>query len=490
MTEKNNKSLIGDMPADEFRKSGHMLVDWIADYLQNLEKYPVLSKVAPGEIKQSLPDSAPAQGESMDVILEDFNKYIMPGITHWNHPGFMAYFNSTSSSPGILAEFLSAALNVNGMLWKTSPAATELEQVSLNWLRKMLGVPEDFWGIIYDTASISSFHALAAAREQISMTKIKPMRLSGKKDIPRLRLYASEHAHSSIDKAAIALGIGLEGIRKIPGDSEFKMIPALLAEAIEEDKQNGWLPFCAVATIGTTSTTSIDPVPEIAEICAKENIWLHVDAAHGGIAAAVPEMRHILDGIEKADSMVVNPHKWMFTPVDLSVFFTRKPEILKQAFSLVPEYLKTSVDTKVENFMDYGIQLGRRFRSLKLWFILRYFGTNGIADRVRDHLRLGKLFMQWINDNENFELMAPVPFSTICFRAHPADYNSDEKLNELNENLMEAVNKTGKIFITHTKLNNRFVLRLVISGLRTEEKHVNLAEEILNNTLKNILGYL
>ncbi len=484
--DKTNESILGDMPSEVFRSSGHKLVDWIADYLGGIENFPVLPRVEPGEVRNSLPDSAPQEGESMEAILEDFNKIILPGITHWNHPGFMAYFNSTSSSPGILAEFLSAALNVNGMLWKTSPAATELEQTTLNWFRKMLGIPEGFWGIIYDTASVSSMHAIAAAREQLQSLDLRRKGLAGRKDVPPLKLYASEHAHSSIDKAAITLGIGIEGIRKIPADEEFKMIPALLSEAIREDRKNGYLPFCAVATVGTTSSTSIDPVPEIADICIKENLWLHVDAAHAGIAASVPEMRYIFDGVSKADSIVVNPHKWMFTPVDLSVLFTKKREILKQAFSLVPEYLKTSEDSAVENYMDYGIQLGRRFRSLKLWFILRYFGTGGIADRVREHLRLGKLFKLWIEESKDFELMAPVPFSTVCFRAHPGNYDSEEKLEELNENLMKKVNNTGRIFITHTKLNNKFVLRLVVSGLRTAEKHIIQAEEILSRTLKEL----
>lgn len=475
-----------DMPLEEFRQNGYKLVDWIADYLSGIEKYPVLSKVEPDEIKNNLPDSAPEQGESIDLIFEDFKKIILPGITHWNHPGFMAYFNSTSSSPGILAEFLSAALNVNGMLWKTSPAATELEQVTLNWFRKMLGIPENFWGIIYDTASVSSMHAIASAREQLNRFDIRKEGFTGRNDIPLLRLYASEHAHSSIDKAALTLGIGLKGIKKIPSDGNYKMIPSLLQKAITEDKENGCLPFCVVATVGTTSTTSIDPVPQIAKICSKEKIWLHVDAAHGGMAAAVPEMRHIFNGLSMADSVVINPHKWMFTPVDLSVLFTRKKDILKRAFSLVPEYLKTSVDSSVENYMDYGIQLGRRFRALKLWFILRYFGTNGIADKIREHIQLGKLFMEWIDNNNDFELMAPVPFSTVCFRAHPKNYDSDRKLNELNEVLMNAVNESGKIFITHTKLNDKFVLRLVISGLRTKEKHVLLAEKLLDKTLKEL----
>ena len=476
----------GDMPVEEFRKYGHQLIDWIADYFKNIESYPVLPKINPGDIKSSLPKTPPVSGESMEEIFKDIGKRIMPGITHWNHPNFMAYFNSTSSGPGVLAELLSAAFNANGMLWKTSPAVTELEEVALNWFRQMIGLSENFWGIIYDTASVSSMHAIAAAREQLEY-QFRQKGLSGRAEIPRLKIYASEQAHSSIEKGAITLGIGIEGIRKIPVDNEFRMIPSELENAIAEDKKNGWQLFCVVATVGTTSTTSIDPVNEIADICQKEKLWLHVDAAHAGAAAIIPEMRFIFDGIEKADSLVVNPHKWMFTPVDISIFFTRKPKILKQAFSLVPEYLKTSEDSTVTNYMDYGIQLGRRFRSLKLWFIIRYFGVEGLANRIKDHLRLGKIFAAWIDQNPNFEKMAPVPFSTICFRAHPQDLNDEQKLNDLNEKLLNNVNSTGKIFLTHTKLNEKFVCRLVISGLRTEEKHVRLAQEILQNKLAEIL---
>ncbi len=483
----NTAARTGDMPAEEFKKYGYKLIDWIAEYLTGVQSMPVLSNVKPGDIKNMLPQHPPERSESMENILQDINRVIMPGITHWNHPGFMAYFNSTSSGPGILAELLSAGLNVNGMLWKTSPSSTELEQVTLDWFRQMLKLDKDFWGIIYDTASVSTMHAIAAARENISGSDIRMKGLVGGSEVNRLRLYASEQVHSSIEKGAITLGIGLEGVRKIPVDNEFKMIPSKLEEAIEEDKKNGWLPFCVVATVGTTSTTSIDPVDEIAGICLREKLWLHVDAAHGGIAALVPEMRHILNGVEKADSLVVNPHKWMFTPVDLSIFFTKKPQVLKQAFSLIPEYLKTSVDSEVENYMDYGVQLGRRFRSLKLWFIIRYFGTDGIIERVREHLRIGKLFASWIDEHPMFERLAPVPLSTTCFRAHPAGMDDEETLNTLNERLMDYVNSTGKVFITHTKLSGKFVIRLVVSGLRTEERHVRLAWEIIQQCLAELL---
>ena len=479
---------LGDMPADEFRKYGHQLIDWIADYLSGIESYPALSKVKPGDIKNSLPPAPPLHGEGMENILNGVEQKILPGITHWNHPGFMAYFNSTSSGPGILAELLAASFNANGMLWKTSPALTELEEVTLNWFRQMLGLKEDYWGIIYDTASVSTMHAIAAAREQVESYEIRKHGLTIAKDIRGFRLYASEQVHSSIDKSAITLGLGIDGLRKIPVDKEFRMIPSELEKAIEEDRKNGWLPFCVVATIGTTSTTSIDPVDKIAAICEREKLWLHVDSAHAGVTAIIPEMRYIFAGVEKADSFVVNPHKWLFTPVDLSVLFTRKKNILKRAFSLVPEYLKTQEDSKVENYMDYGIQLGRRFRALKLWFIIRYFGTEGIAERIKEHLRLGKIFSGWIINNPMFELMAPAPFSTTCFRAHPKEINEETKLDALNAALMDKVNFSGKIFLTHTKLNGKFVIRLVISGLRTEGRHVENAQQILQSSLDELMA--
>ncbi len=476
-----SKKEFGDMPVNEFRKYGYQLIDWIADYLENIENIPVLPNIEPGSIKNSLPPNPPEQGESMSEIISDVDKVIMPGMTHWNHPKFMAYFNSSASGPGILAELLSGAFNINGMLWKSCPSATELEQVTLNWLKQMLGLPEEFWGIIYDGASSSSMHAIAAARENFNQFNIREKGLTGRNDIPRLRLYVSEAGHSSVDKGAITLGIGIEGISKIPVDSSFQMLPEKLDEAIKEDLKNGLFPFCVVATVGSTSTTSIDPVDKIGDICKKYNLWLHIDAAHAGIAAIVPKMKHILNGCEKADSIVVNPHKWMFLPIDLSTFYTRKPEVLKRAFSLVPEYLKTSEDNVVENYMDYGIQLGRRFRSLKLWFVIRYFGRLGLINRIEEHLRLGKLFARWIDEHPEFELSAPVPLSTVCFRAIPNSIKNDEELNKFNELLLNNVNSTGKVFLTHTKLGSKFVIRLVVSGLRTNEKHVTEAWELLQN---------
>jgi aromatic-L-amino-acid/L-tryptophan decarboxylase len=476
----------GDMPVEEFRKFGHELIDLAADYLKNIEEYPVLSKTKPGEIKNHLPSSPPENPEEMDKIISDFEKIIVPGVTHWNHPNFMAYFNSSASIPGILAELLISTFNINGMIWKTSPSATELEQTVLDWFRQMLDLNKNWWGIIYDTASISSMHAISAARENIN-PGIRKKGMMGI-NLPRLRIYTSGHAHSSIEKGAVTLGIGLDGVRKIPVDNEFKIIPSELRKAIKEDQANGWLPFFAVATVGTTSSTSIDPVDEIADICKEENIWLHVDAAYGGVAAILPEKKNIFKGIEKADSLVVNPHKWMFTPMDLSVFYTQKPEVLKRAFSLVHEYLKTEEDTSVENYMDYGVQLGRRFRSLKLWFIIRYFGTEGIKNRIREHIKLASDLATKIDSHSMFERVAPVPFSTICFRAHPQEINDENSLDELNNNLMNKINETGKLFLSHTKLNNKFVIRITIGSIRTNETHVLNAWELIQNTLKEILG--
>jgi len=473
------------MPITEFRQHAHQLVDWIADYFENIERHAVLPEIKPGEIREKFPATPPLSSEPMRNILADVDRLIMPGMTHWNHPNFFAYFAISGSGPGILGELLSDALNINGMLWKTCPAATELEQVTLDWLRQMLGLPKNFWGIIYDTASISSMHAIAAAREQLTDLRIREEGLAGRVEMPRLRVYTSEQAHSSIEKAAVTLGLGMAGVRQIPTDENFCMRSEALAEAIAEDRRNGWRPFCVVATVGSTSTTSIDPVPAIAEICERENLWLHVDAAYGGAAAVVPEMRHVLDGCDRADSMVMNPHKWLFVPFDFSAFYTRKPDILRRAFSLVPEYLRTAQDSEVENLMDYGVQLGRRFRALKLWFVLRYFGWDGIAARIREHVRLAQLFASWIEAHPDFERVAPAPFSTVCFRGRLENLN-ETQLNRLNEKLLEAINATREVFLSHTRLGDRHVLRLAIGNLRTEERHVRRAWEIIQKKLEEI----
>ncbi|MGE0132832.1 MAG: aspartate aminotransferase family protein [Blastocatellales bacterium] len=431
-----------------------------------------------------LPAAPPVKGEAMEKILADVDRVIMPGMAHWNHPRFFAYFTSSGSGPGILGELLSAAFNVNSMLWQSCPAATELEQVTLDWLRQMIGLPPEFFGIIYDGGSSSTFHAIAAAREEIAGLNVRE---HGLNDAPRLRIYTSEQGHSSIDKAALALGLGLNSVRRVEVDDEYRMIPRALANAIDGDRREGFLPFCVVATVGSTSCTSIDPVAAIADICEREGLWLHIDAAHGGAAAVVPEMRHVLDGCERADSIVVNPHKWLFVQMGLSVLFTRKPGVLRRAFSLVPEYLKTAQGDDAVNFMDYGIPLGRNFRALKLWFTLRYFGVEGVAARIREHLRLAREFANQIDEHPDFERLAPVPLSTVCFRAHPRGIDDEEALDVLNRKLLEAVNQTGEAFLSHTRLRGRFTIRLVISHLRTDEEQINRVWEIAGERLQSFM---
>lgn len=490
-----------DMPIDDFRRQGHRAIDWIADYLANPERFPVLPRVRPGEVRNALPASPPATGESMDAILTDFERHILPGITHWNHPGFFAYFSITGSGPGILGELLSAALNVNAMLWQTSPAATELEELSLAWLRSLVGLPEDFEGVIYDTASISTFSAVAAARHACADLQIRDRGMAGRSDLPRLRLYTSEQAHSSVEKAAIALGIGRENVQKIPTDSAFRMDVAALRTSIDEDRAAGFEPFCVVATVGTTSTTSSDPVGSIADVCEREDLWLHVDAAYAGAAAIVPEYRDVLAGCDRASSIVINPHKWLFTPIDCSALFTRSPGVLTRAFSLIPEYLRTDIGD-VRNYMDYGIQLGRRFRALKLWMVLRYFGSNGIAERLRRHVALAQMFAHWVDEDPDFERLAPTPLSVVCFRARPKTHTdeaavfgnetgreaSEKDLDDLNMEILNGVNASGEVYLSHTRLDGRYALRLAVGNIRTTEKHVRRAWELLRGECDRLGG--
>ena len=468
------------MDPSEFRRHGHALVEWIAEYLAGSERYPVLPRVAPGDVRRSLPESAPEYGEPFDAIFADFERILVPALTHWNHPGFFGYFAITASAPGVLAEFLSAALNQQAMLWRTSPAATELEEVSLSWLRRLMELPDAFEGVIYDTASISSLHALAAAR-QVAVPGVREHGLNARRDRESLRVYCSEHAHSSIDKAVILLGLGHRALRRIPVDDAFCMRVDMLREAIAEDRASGITPVAVVATAGTTSTTSVDPLRDIAEICHREQVWLHVDAAYAGVAALLPEHRSWFGGWEQADSVVVNPHKWLFTPFDLSAFYCRRMDAVRQAFSLVPDYLQTAeAATGVRNLMDTGIQLGRRFRALKLWMILRHFGAAGIQSVLAEHIRLAQLFSAWVDADPNFERLAPVPFSVVCFRARPRrSVDTDESIDAFNERLLSAVNATGDVFLSHTRLNGRFTLRLAVGHLRTSERHVARAFELL-----------
>jgi aromatic-L-amino-acid decarboxylase len=472
----------GDMPLDQFREYGRKVVDWIADYLTHPERYPVLSQARPGEIAAQLPGSAPGTPEPMDRILKDFDDIIVPGITHWNQPGFFAYFPSCASAPAILAEMLSAALNANAMLWRTSPAATELEAATLDWVRQMIGLPGTFEGVIYDTASTSSLVALVAAREATGL-RIREKGMSGRGDLPRLRLYCSEQAHSSIERDAITAGIGQEGLRQIPVDGEFRMDVAALRAAIGEDITNGWRPFCVVATVGTTSTTSVDPVREIAAVCSERDLWLHVDAAYAGVAAIVPEMRWLMDGVEQSHSLVLNPHKWLFTPVDLSVLFSRRLDAIREAFSLVPEYLRTPDSDAVRNYSEFGPQLGRRFRALKLWFVLRAYGRDGLATRLREHIRLAQDFASWIDADPSWERMAPAPLATVCFRARPEAF-AEPELEQLNQSILDIVNASGEAYLSHTRLHAKLTLRIAIGQIRTEEAHVRRAWELLKAALR------
>lgn len=466
----SNTSKTGDLSPQEFRAAAHAAVDWIADYLEHPERVPVRSRVQPGDIRRALPSSAPTHGESLDAMLADFQRVIMPGITHWNHPSFFAYFANSASYPGILGELLAAGLNANGMLWVTSPAVTELEQTTLDWLRQLMGLGDGWFGEICDTASVSTFYALAAAREAAGLD-IRARGMAARDDLPTLRVYCSEHVHSSIDKAVIALGLGHDNLVKIPADEQFRLRPELLDAAIAADVARGYRPIAIVPCIGTTSTTSIDPVPDVVRIARKYGCWVHVDTAYAGPAAIVPELRYLLDGVDGADSVVVNPHKWLFTPVDCSVLYTKRPDALRQAFALLPEYLVTKGQDDVVNLMDYGIQLGRRFRSLKLWMVLRAYGAEGLAERIRFHCELAREFAGMVHFEGGWELMAPVPLSLVCFRYAPPGATEDD-LARINAAIMERVNADGKAYLSHTKLNGRYTLRLAIGNIRTDRQHI------------------
>jgi len=462
----------GDIPLEEFRAAMHRAADLAADYLEHVGEYPVLARTEPGQVRAALPVAPPERPEPMDAILADYRSLIEPNLTHWNHPGFMAYFGITGSGPGIVGETLAAALNVNAMLWRTSPAATELEELVTDWLRQLVGLPDVFRGHINDTASVSSFVALAAARHRAPGLDIRAKGLAGRPEVPPLTVYCSDQAHSSIDKDVIALGLGHENLRKIPVDDAFRMDAHALAAAVAADRAAGRLPIAVVATAGTTSTTSVDPLPAIAEIARREGMWLHVDAAYAGSAAVCPEYRALLAGWEAADSIVFNPHKWLFTPVDCSLLYVRDVAQLRAAFSLVPEYLRTP-EQGVTNLMDLGIQLGRRFRALKLWMVVRRFGAEGIRERIRLHCALGREFAAWVRDTPGFEVAAPVPFSVVCFRAVPPV--SPEEQDAMNERILSRVNASGALFLSHTKLRGRVVLRLAIGNLRTTREHVERA---------------
>ena len=454
---------------EDFRRAGHETVDWIAQYLSTVGDTPVLAQTKPGDLLDALPQSGPEKGESFAAILRDFDKLVMPAVTQWNHPRFFAYFACTGSTPAILGEMLAAALNTNGLHWKTSPAVAELEQRALDWLRQWMGLPEGWFGIVYDTASTSSMHAIVCAREMIA----PEARADGSHG--DLVLYTSAQSHNSVEKGAIAVGLGQKNVRKVPVDAEFRMRADALASMVEEDKAAGKRPCCVVATVGTTSSTSIDPVPQIADIAEKHNLWLHVDAAYAGAAAILPEHRYIMAGVDRAHSLVFNAHKWLLTPIDLSAFYTRRPDLLRRAFSLSLEILKTHDDPRAHNLMDYGVPLGHRFRALKLWFVLRYFGRERIQAMLRQHIQWAQDFAALVDVHPKFERVAPVPFSVVCFRYKGSDAE--------NQAIQEKVNASGRVFISGTVLDSKFVLRLAIGNLATQWSDVQEAWEILRQAV-------
>ncbi len=499
---------LGDLDPEEFRRRGYQVIDWICRYLATTRDYPVLSRSRPGEILAQLPEAGPEEATPWEETLATLDTVLLPGITHWNHPRFFAYFANTGSAPGILGAALAAALNPNGMLWRTSPAVTELEQRVLGWVRDWLGLPDHCFGIIYDTASVSSLCAIAAARQASQGYRREQgvAALNG-----RLRLYRSEQAHSSIDKSALILGLGLDSVRAVPTLDDYSMDPAALEAAIKADRAAGLIPFCVVATAGTTSTTSIDPLTDIADLCDREGLWMHVDAAYGGAVAIVPEKRQLFGGWERAHSVVINPHKWLYTPMSCSLLYTTRPDILRDAFSLVPEYLRSDVgdphgearspgeDTAPTDLMNYGIQLGRPFRAMKLWMVLSAYGRRGIVDRLRAQLAMAVDLADRIDEHPDFERLAATPLGTVCFRFRPGvGCASDDGTSlpavdhdpyaDLNERLMAVVNGEGKIFISHTRLRGRLALRVSIGNLRTTREDVDLAWQTLRRAAARLTG--
>ena len=486
LLDEQQRSGVGDMDPQDFRAAAHAAVDIMADYLAGVGKRDVMPAVEPGTLRSLFPAEAPESPEPIEAILADYQRLIEPNITHWQHPRFLAYFSSAASGPGIIGEMLTAVLNSNVMLWRTSPVGTELEQVVVDWFRQALGLPSGFDGLLTDTASTSTLIALAAGRQTAGIdAAVKG--LPGRPEVPKLRVYASAEAHSSIEKACMTLGLGQNGLTKIPTNDRFELRLDALEQAIASDKKMGVRPIAMVGTIGTTSTTSIDPIPGMAEIAAREGIWLHVDAAHAGAVALIPERRDQFAGWDLADSVVTNPHKWFFSPVDASVLLTTRMPVLRDAFSLVPEYLRTlDYEGPIRDYNEYTPTLGRRFRALKLWMLLRYFGIEGLRRRISHHLDLGERFMRWIDDAPDFERLAPVPFSTICFRYRPASLvdRADEpeiaeELDRVNLALMDAINRTGEVFLSHTRLRGRFAIRVALANLRTEDADLERVWEII-----------
>jgi aromatic-L-amino-acid/L-tryptophan decarboxylase len=469
------------MDSNEFRSHAHQIVDWIADYLDNIEDYPVKAGVKPREVYNRLPDTPPKTGEDFENILTDFKDIILPGITHWQHPKFFAYFPANSSRISLLAEMLTAALGAQCMSWITSPAATELEERVISWLREMIGLPEDFTGVLQDTASTATICSLLTAREYKTDFDINRRGLFHRKPFT---VYCSAEGHSSIEKAVKVIGVGRENLRRVQVDDTYAMIPAKLRNIIEEDIAGGYIPLAVIAALGTTGSTAIDPLKKIGEICAKFGIWLHVDAAYAGTALLLPEYRWMIDGIKHADSFVFNPHKWMFTNFDCSAYFVKDSNALIQTFEILPEYLKTYEQEQVNNYRDWGLQLGRRFRALKLWFVIRHYGVEGLQHKIREHISLAQNLAHIIDNANDFELLAPVPLNTICFRYRPHDIDDPNSIDELNAELLDLLNASGKMFATHTRLDGAFAIRLVIGQTEVAERHVQEAWELICDTVR------
>ncbi|MEO6209460.1 MAG: pyridoxal-dependent decarboxylase [Gemmatimonadaceae bacterium] len=465
---------LGDFSDEELRAQLHRVAEWIANYKTTIETRAIVPSVSPGEIAAGLATSAPAQGASMDEVMRELDAIIMPGIVHWGHPSFLGYFGSTSNSPALFGDMIAAALNVCAMTWRTSPAATELEGVVLAWIREMIGLPDSFMGIVYDTASVALMHALAAARE-VAGSDIRKRGLVGRAELKPLRVYASDQAHSSVEKAMIVLGLGEANVVRVRCDEQYRMDVGELRRAMADDFAHGLRPMAVIATVGTTSTASIDPVAEIAEVCRAHDVWLHVDAAYGGALAMLPERRDVMAGAELADSVVVNGHKWLFVPLDFSALFTRRPEVLRSVFALTPEYLRGDADAKgaddVVNYMDYGIQLGRRFRALKAWMAIRSFGREGMEARIREHCRLAQLFAGFVEREPHYNIAAPVTMAVVCFRFAPPGMD-ETSCNSLNERVVEAVNAAGNAYLTYTTLRGRRAMRIGVGNVLTAQRHI------------------
>lgn len=472
------------MDREEFRKRAHELVDWMADYFGNVEQYPVKSNVSPGDIIKQLPPSPPESGEPFDALFKDFQDIILPGMTHWQHPSFFAYFNANNSYPSVLGEMLMSTLGAQCMSWQTSPSAAELEERVMQWLGQMTGMPPGFTGVIHDTASTATICALISARETASQYTVNS---DGLYNRMTFTVYCSSEAHSSIEKAVKVIGLGKENLRKVPVDEHFAIIPEKLDQMIDEDLSAGFQPMAVVAAFGTTGSTAVDPLEAIVKICHERGIWLHVDAAYAGTALVLPEKRALIKGIEGVDSFVFNPHKWMFTNFDCCAYFVRDVEPLVRSLEILPEYLKTREGGRVNNYRDWGLPLGRRFRALKLWFVIRSFGTSGIQDKVRNHIKWASELAKEIEESEDFSMLAPVPFATLCFHFNPTHIDDIEEINDLNHRLMETLNDSGKLYLTHTKLNGVFTLRLVVGQTNQEKRHIEEAWKRIRETAHSLL---